>query len=519
MTRLRPARAALLCCLAACATLVGAAPAVADDAPVAAWSVTPSDAAGASEGRTRWDLQLDPGATAEQHVVVTNSSTVARQFTVYGADAFSTASGGYDLLAAGVPSTDVGSWVSVATPTVDIAPLSTALVAFTVSVPADALPGDHPGGLVVSPVRPEVSADGVVVDTRVAARLNVRVSGEIAPALDVRDVRVRYAPALTPFAPSPATVRFTLVNTGNVKVAAAPRVRVTGPLGVRLGGVDDVPVHEVVPGGEVTVETVLPRVAPAVVATAVVDVRLEAAAGPETEMPLVSTTGSGWTFAVSWTGLAVLVALAAAGWVVVRRARERRRLAESLWDEAVEEARRGLTTAAAGPGAAGASTLHAVAALAVLAVLAGPPAAGALDPAPAPTGALVLTVPPAADPTQPTPGTPVGAPVPGPVPAAVPAPVPASVPAGARPAAAVPGPGGDTPLAGVDPAAAPAVEAEVAEASPAAARMPDLVWSGDRPWGAAQWAIVTFGAGGAGTALAFGARHLHLARRAIGSAA
>ena len=41
-------------------------------------------------------------------MLITNSSTVDREFAVYGADAFNTADGGYDLLAAAEVSTDVG---------------------------------------------------------------------------------------------------------------------------------------------------------------------------------------------------------------------------------------------------------------------------------------------------------------------------------------------------------------------------------------------------------------------------
>ena len=49
--------------------------AVADDA-TAAWSVSPADAAGTADSRTRLELQADPGASVQDHLVISNASTV-----------------------------------------------------------------------------------------------------------------------------------------------------------------------------------------------------------------------------------------------------------------------------------------------------------------------------------------------------------------------------------------------------------------------------------------------------------
>ena len=199
MSRTAPrlVRASLLAVLVAAAGLPAAA-AEADDTTVA-WSVAPADASGAATAATRFALEAAPGGSITDHALITNSSTVERTFAVYGADAFNTPSGGYDLAPAAAPATDVGSWVTVSTPTVTIPALSTATVDLTIAVPADATPGDHPGGLVVSPVQSQTTDGGVVVDTRVAVRLNVRVSGEVAAALTVDRVAVDYGVTAVPF--------------------------------------------------------------------------------------------------------------------------------------------------------------------------------------------------------------------------------------------------------------------------------------------------------------------------------
>ena len=312
--------------------------AVADDA-TAAWSVSPADAAGTADSRTRLELQADPGASVQDHLVISNASTVERTFSVYGADAFNTGSGGYDLKPAATPAVDVGSWVTVDTPTVTIPALSSAVVALTVAVPAGAAPGDHPGGVAVSPANPTPDAQGVVVDTRVAVRLNVRVSGELTPALTVRGVQASYGSTWMPFGAAPTTLHYDVSNTGNVKIVGKPRVRVTGPFGVRLAQVEADTTREILPGQTITVESVVRGVEPMVLATAVIDVDMAAAPGPDTEIPLVSTSARSTFFAVSWTGLAVIALAAAVVWFVVRGVRRRRREGEELWAAMIAEAR------------------------------------------------------------------------------------------------------------------------------------------------------------------------------------
>ena len=517
----------------------------------AAWSAAPADAAGLPDGRTRFELEVAPGTPVLENVLITNSSTVERVFTVYGADGFNTPSGGYDLEAAAVTPVDVGLWVTVATPTVTIPPLSTAVVGLTVTVPEGAAPGDHPGGVVVSPVQAQVTEAGVVVDTRVAVRLNVRVPGELAPALDVRQVSATFGRELMPFAPAPATVTYEVVNTGNVKIIGVPRVRLAGPFGMRLADVEGDETREVLPGESFTVTSVLEGVAPVGLATAVVDVDMKAAPGPATEIPLVSSTARATVLVVSWTGLAVVLLVALGAVVVVRRRVRRRRSGVALWETMLEDARRdaSVTTAAQvsrgaapRPGAAAALTL--VGALAAGGLVLAPVPAQAAEPdrpaalastgtlpttgsvvgtdAPAragvllaeeeDSGALRLTVPrPAATPT-PTP-SPTAAP-----------PAGAGVPGGTT-TGSVGRPRGTTSAGtvvdGVVEPTSPDPDGSALDVDPpgSAGPAPDLVWSasgGERS--VAQWTVIGLGATAGTGVLAFAARALLLARRPGGVA-
>ena len=476
------------------------------DDTTAAWSAAPSDAAGVPSGQTRFELEVAAGGTLEQHVLVTNASTVEREFAVYGADGFNTPTGGYDVTPAAQPATDVGAWVAPGTPTVIIPALSTAVVAFTVTVPADATPGDHPGGLVVSPVRDQVTDAGVVVDTRVAVRLNVRVAGEVTAALEVRSVNGSYGFTAVPFGGAPTTVSYEVVNTGNVKVVGVPRLRVTGPFGMTLAEVDAEDLREVLPGDSFTVTTVLDGVAPLVVLTAVVDVEMAAAPGPATDIPLVSSTGRSMVLAVSWTGLVLVLALAVTVWVLLRRSRLRRLHGAREWDRALDDARRGtdggvVGVAGRGPaaGPAAGATLALVLLLSGAAVLLPAPQAQADE---TDDGALSLTVP--AAPTS----------------VSTPAPTtsrrPSTRTGSGSAATPIPDPG---PVAGPDVAVLDDVEEETSAAvgeGPA----PDLQWAqqggGLTP---VQWTMVGLAAAAAGAGLVVGGRTLIIGRRGAGAAA
>lgn len=486
----RPAvRTALTALVLAVAALVApAGVAIADD-DTAAWSVAPSDAQGAPTGTTRFELEADASAPVTEHVLLTNSSTVERAFNVYAADGFNTSDGGYDLGAASVTPTGVGAWTAVAGSPVTVPALSTKVVEFTVTVPKDATPGDHPGGIVVSPVRPQPDASGVVVDTRVAVRLNVRVPGEVTAALDIRSLGASYGFSAVPFGSADATLRYEVVNTGNVKVVGVPRVRITGPFGVTLAEVEADKTREVLPGDSFEVSTTLSGIAPLVYDTATVDVSMTAAPGPDTEIPAVSATARTSFIAVPWTGLALLVVLGVAAWFAVRWWRRRRLETARAWDRVVDEARADLEAGRA-PRSAGALGVVAVATLlAGGLLLGGPPAARADD------GAITITVPKATASPAPTPRA-------------------STTPRSPRPAQVLPDPSpspsasGEVPGTGGKPSTPPA----------SAEAPPDLVWPerGHR-WTTSEWVLVGVGGAGALGAAGWGLlRHLST-RRMVGA--
>ncbi|MGP9694571.1 WxL protein peptidoglycan domain-containing protein [Brachybacterium sp. AOP25-B2-12] len=195
--------------------------------------VTLSIAPGPSDGSTgRGDTLawfLEPGTTVQDSVVITNYNDTSLQLALGAKDAITTSDGNLDLALADVPDTGIGAWIALPQETVDIPAGQSVTVPFTLTIPADAAPGDHSGGILVSYTTPGAS---VSVDDRVATRVDVRVAGELTATHEISDLAVEIPSTWSLLTPSTATVTYTLTNTGNARIYANETITASGPLGI-----------------------------------------------------------------------------------------------------------------------------------------------------------------------------------------------------------------------------------------------------------------------------------------------
>lgn len=179
----------------------------------------PCDDSGASDGRSRFTYEAIPGQQVSDCYLVENTGSVPQSVTVYSTDAFNTEAGDFALLDAAAAPKDAGAWVALedGSPRMqfDLAAGESRPVRFTLSVPADAGPGDHAGGLLVSAQTP---SDQILVDRRVGTRMYVRVPGELQSLLNITSMTATYNPTLNPF-DGTAGVTLTVTNQGNVALA------------------------------------------------------------------------------------------------------------------------------------------------------------------------------------------------------------------------------------------------------------------------------------------------------------
>ncbi|MFG2364191.1 hypothetical protein ACGFY3_21465 [Streptomyces mirabilis] len=289
----------LRCAVAVLLSAAASPAAAADDG----WSLAPS--ASAPGGRPYVYAEGAPGTVLQDSVSVLNPGARPVTVRLRGADADNTADGDLTVRAAG-KSTDTGAWIAFAGERggrrVPVRALSLRVpahtradVPFTVSVPAGATPGDHPGAVVAG-------AGG----RSSAVRVQLRVGGPAVSALTVEHVAVHGG-----------RISYELVNRGNTVLTPKLAVRADGVLGRALDRAPRTLPLDLLPGRRVTL-TEPWRDPPALDA---VDVRLTVTAAGGAR----ATANASVRF-VPWGALAATAgaALAALGaWWVVRRHRRR----------------------------------------------------------------------------------------------------------------------------------------------------------------------------------------------------
>ncbi|MEV8510904.1 DUF916 domain-containing protein [Dactylosporangium sp. NPDC051484] len=296
------------------------------------WAVQPSVPQGTT-GRNYFIYDLNPGTSITDHVAVTNLSDQPLTFAVYGTDAYTTTDGAFALLPADQTATDIGTWITVQQRSWTVQPGKRQDIPFRLTVPQNATPGDHAGGVIAAIAQVGVTADGqqVRLDQRVAARVYLRVSGELLPAVTVESVHVGYDTPINPLGRGDMTVTYRLRNTGNVRIAGTGGVIVDGPFGWTLARTAPVDLPELLPGATFTVTERVVGVPPSLRLTATVDL---APTTVDAALPPVQRAASVW--AVPWLLLALLAA--AVAWLYLRWRGRRRPASPTAAPPATEEA-------------------------------------------------------------------------------------------------------------------------------------------------------------------------------------
>ncbi|WCN79647.1 WxL protein peptidoglycan domain-containing protein [Micromonospora sp. LH3U1] len=314
--RLRTGAAALAAAAAAVAlTVVPIGPAGAADN--GEWAVVPTPPANAGPTpRLYFFLESPAGRTLTDSVRVINRTDTERTFTVYGADAYNTArDGGFALRQLTEKQSDIGVWTVVGAGTVVLPPKAQADIPFTITIPTNASPGDHIGGIVamesVPGGRSEHNGVAVAVQRAVGARIYLRIAGPEMPGLNLADLDLDHP---TPWLPTPVdgALEYTLANTGNLRLAPTITVTASGMFGHRIHQRGATPQLDLVPGAESRMRTRFTGLWPVDLVTATVTAKADGG---------VLTVRTTRTVVVSWTGVAALAALIAVAVVAWRRHR------------------------------------------------------------------------------------------------------------------------------------------------------------------------------------------------------
>ena len=297
--------------------------------------------------RSRFSYQADPGQSLTDEYFVQNSGTTPQAISVYATDAFNSEDGNYALLDTGEVPVDVGTWVTFdgGAQRVDLtlAPGETRILPFSVNVPADATPGDHAGGIVVSAL---TDSGQVKLDRRIATRLYVRVKGELQALMTIGSIQANYDPSWNPFGGTVNMV-FTLTNNGNVSLGANTLSRVTGIFGIPFSGDNRVAIPELLPGTSRTVSLPIEGVGQWMLLTASVDLIGTIDEDAINPGPLPKAKRDVMIFATPWVLLALIVIVVVAFFALRGKRRRDRKRAEEWLEYAAAEAELAKDSAAA----------------------------------------------------------------------------------------------------------------------------------------------------------------------------
>jgi hypothetical protein len=275
------------------------------------WSVTPAGGSPDQPG-TRPDLSytVDAGTSITDTVQVWNYGAEPIQLKVYAADALITSEGSYDLRPSTEAPTDVAAWTILSSNSVTVPANSVIALTVKIAVPKDALPGDHPGGIVASVSTPTTNAEGaqVLVEKRVGTRVNVRVNGDIVPSAAIQHVSATYSGSLNPISPGSVKVNYTFVNTGNTRLSGTMHLELSGLIGSKSVELPDVPVT--MPGNTLAQSFTVNDVWPTGPITAKITFTPKEDAGIPDIQTIASASGSGSTVALPFAQLLAVMVIA-----------------------------------------------------------------------------------------------------------------------------------------------------------------------------------------------------------------
>ncbi len=245
---------ALLGPTAAGAAVPAATPRVADE-PGVTFGLQPTQEKD-KPFRGNFEFDLKPGTEIKDTVRLRNASSGPLDLKIFASDAKNAEGGAVDLLPTGVSSEDIGSWIKLGRTELRIDGNEFLDIPFTMTVPANASPGDHTGGIVASYTGPATDANGaaVIIDRRIGTRILLRVDGKLTPAIKISDLKTSWDGPLSPLGRGTMNVSYRVSNIGNVRMGTNQSIKFKSPIGMPSKEVKLDPIPDLLPGNAVLQE-------------------------------------------------------------------------------------------------------------------------------------------------------------------------------------------------------------------------------------------------------------------------
>ena len=230
---------------------------------------------------TYFILKGKPGETLHDSVVVANPGAVPVKLLVYPVDAATGQNGGAVYMNNTDPRTDVGAWIKLETPAVEVAPQQQVSIGFTLAIPQGTRGGQHLGGIVAQYQQaptPATAASGggqnagfgITTVTRALTAVLLNVGDDPGtPSLKVTGAQIADVDGLP-------TLTITMQNDGGILIKPHGDVTVTDAAGKQVL-VNQISLDTVVP--QTTIAYPIPADPPSVPGTYKVHVAIDFGGG------------------------------------------------------------------------------------------------------------------------------------------------------------------------------------------------------------------------------------------------
>lgn len=179
------------------------------------------------------DETLDPGVEQSFTMKVTNLNDRDQKFYVFARNIKGTNNGvpifvSDDLEATGY---ELADWITLSVDEIELPARGSVNLDFKISVPDNASPGGHFGGVFISVDPPEIEKSGAAVGYQVANIIDIRVNGDVVEEAQIR----QFSTSKYLHGSQNVTFDVTIQNEGNVMIRPSGPLEIFNMLGKQVG--------------------------------------------------------------------------------------------------------------------------------------------------------------------------------------------------------------------------------------------------------------------------------------------
>lgn len=178
----------------------------------------------------QFNFEVPPGQSVGASIIVQNLGADPITVSTYSADGTNSSQGTFALTSKSHPQQYIGTWVSFENDQTTIAPRGEATIPFTLTVPANATPGNYGGGIAVEASSAELKGDDELSQAgavSTAARIYVRTFVDV-PGEKVSDYEWNNFSFNGKTENKRSYFHFSFKNNGNTIAIVEPKIELTG---------------------------------------------------------------------------------------------------------------------------------------------------------------------------------------------------------------------------------------------------------------------------------------------------